>query len=72
LHGSADDVIPPAETLWLEQDVPAGLVRARLISPVVSHVELGGDPTAQDEFELVHWMSAMLDEADDSARPSRH
>jgi pimeloyl-ACP methyl ester carboxylesterase len=68
LHGAADDVIPPAETLWLEQDVPAGLVQARLISPVVSHVELGGDPSARDEFELVHWMSTMLDEADSHRR----
>ena len=64
LHGAADDVIPPAETLWLEHDIPAGLVRRRLISPVVSHVELGGNPTARDEFDLVHWMSVMLDEAD--------
>ena len=68
LHGAADDVIPSAETLWLEQDVPAGLVRGRLISPVVSHVELGGDPSARDEFELVHWMSDMLDEADSHRR----
>ncbi len=64
LHGAADDVIPPAETLWLEQDIPAGHVRARLISPVVSHVELGRHPSARDQFDLVHWMSAMLDEAD--------
>jgi dienelactone hydrolase len=72
LHGAADDVIPSAETLWLEQDIPAGLVKARLISSVVSHVELEGDTSVQDEFDLVHWMSVMLDEADDSARPARH
>jgi len=64
LHGAADNVIPPAETLWLERDVPAGMLRAALISPVVSHVELGRNPTLRDELNLVHWMSAMLDEAD--------
>jgi pimeloyl-ACP methyl ester carboxylesterase len=64
LHGAADDVIPPAESLWLEHDIPAGLVRERLISPVVSHVELGQHPSARDQFDLVHWMSAMLEEAD--------
>jgi dienelactone hydrolase len=64
LHGAADNVIPPAETLWLEHDLPTGLLRERLISPVVSHVELGGNPSVRDQLELVHWMSAMLDEAD--------
>jgi pimeloyl-ACP methyl ester carboxylesterase len=68
LHGAADDVIPPSETLWLERDIPPGLVRGRLISPVVSHVELGADPSAREEFDLVHWMSEMLDEADSHTR----
>ena len=64
LHGAADNVIPPAETLWLERDVPREWLRERLISPVISHVELGGNPSLADELKLVHWMSAMLDEAD--------
>ena len=64
LHGAADNVIPPAETLWLERDIPHEWLRERLISPVVSHVELGANPSVADELKLVHWMSAMLDEAD--------
>jgi dienelactone hydrolase len=31
LHGSADNVVPPTETLWLEQDLPRGVLRAGLI-----------------------------------------
>lgn len=69
LHGAADNVVPPGETLWLEKDIPPGLVRERLISPVVSHVELGDQPAPVDYLRLVHWMSELLSEADQSARP---
>ncbi len=68
LHGAADNVVPPAETLWLERDVPAGLLRESLISPVVSHVELGRKPKVSDYVRLVHWMAMMLDAADDLPR----
>ncbi len=45
LHGSADNVVPPTETLWLEHDLPPGVLRAALISPAIGHVEVGGAGT---------------------------
>jgi len=69
LAGSADNVIPPTETLWLERDLPPGTVRECLISPVVSHVELESKPTLKNRLELVHFMTELLNEADRSSRP---
>lgn len=71
LHGSGDNVIPPAETLWLQHDLPPGVVRECLITPLISHVSLDQHSKVVDNLELVHWMSAMLDEADAHARPAR-
>lgn len=71
LHGAPDNVIPPSETLWLQADLPPGTVRNCLISPVISHVELGGKPKLRDNLLLVHWMEQLLAEAQSSARPSR-
>ncbi|MEO6575631.1 MAG: alpha/beta hydrolase [Polyangiaceae bacterium] len=62
LHGAGDTVIPPSETSWLARDVPQACLRNALISPAISHVELGADATAQDQFALVHFMSGLLDE----------
>ena len=71
LHGAADNVIPPSETLWLRSDLPPAMVRQCLISPVISHVEMGNKPKLKDELLLVHWMAAVLSEAGGSARPLR-
>jgi len=59
LHGSADNVVPPTETLWLEQDLPRGVLRAGLISPAIGHVEVGGS-SVMDQVRLIHWMDEML------------
>ena len=56
-----DNVIPPSETAWLAQEVPARWLRAKLISPAISHVEL--DARSSDRFALVNWMAALLAEA---------
>lgn len=63
LHGEGDDVIPASETLWLEREVPRAWLRAALVSRAVSHVELGGKPTARDRFALVHWTAELLETA---------
>ncbi len=64
LHGSSDNVVPPTETLWLEHDLPAGVLRSALISPAIGHVEVGArqcdGPVPADT----------LDEKD--ARPAGH
>jgi len=59
LHGSADNVVPPTETLWLEKDLPKGVLKAALISPAIGHVEVGGSST-MDQLRLIHWMAEML------------
>lgn len=59
LHGAADNVVPPTETLWLEHDLPAGTVRGALISKAIGHVEVGGSSWV-DQWLLVHWMEKML------------
>jgi dienelactone hydrolase len=67
-HGEGDNVIPPTELLWLERDVPAEKLRAALISPVISHVELGGNPSFTDEWSLVHFMKELLRDCRKRAR----
>lgn len=64
LHGSADNVIPPSEMLWLQQDIPLGLVKDALISPVLSHVSMEGHPSFADNVRLVRFMARMLDRTD--------
>jgi dipeptidyl aminopeptidase/acylaminoacyl peptidase len=65
LHGSADNVVPPTETLWLEHDLPKGVLKDALISPAIGHVEVGGS-TKMDQLRLIHWMKEMLDLLDTS------
>jgi pimeloyl-ACP methyl ester carboxylesterase len=69
LHGSADNVIPPTELLWLEHDVPPADLKAALTSPVLSHVSMEGNPTLADNFRLVRFMAKMLELVDEQ-RPS--
>jgi pimeloyl-ACP methyl ester carboxylesterase len=70
-HGTGDNVIPPSELLWLARDIPADRLKAALISPAISHVELGGKPTFMDEWRLVHFMEELLGEVKQHAH-SRH
>jgi pimeloyl-ACP methyl ester carboxylesterase len=66
LAGSEDNVVPPTETLWLEHDLPPGVLRAALISPAIGHVEVGG-AGVMDQLRLIHWMKQMLDLLDTSS-----
>ncbi|MFZ3266514.1 MAG: alpha/beta hydrolase [Terriglobales bacterium] len=65
LHGSADNVIPPSELLWLKQDVPSASLKAALISPAISHASMDGKPTLADNLRLLHFMAQMLELVDD-------
>ena len=64
LHGSGDNVIPSAEALWLAQDIPPQYLRKVLITPLITHVEVGGKPSWREKAELVEFMAAMLKESD--------
>ncbi len=66
LHGAGDNVIPPSETLWLAKDIPPANLRAVLISPAISHVELGKGATLMDKYRLVHFIVQLLSEAKDA------
>ena len=67
LHGEGDNVIPPAVTRWLAADAPPGSVQNALVSPAIQHVEMHGEPTAKDKYDLVHFMSQVLDDAENES-----
>ena len=66
LHGAADNVIPPSELLWLQRDIPPTALKSALISPAISHVALGGEPSLADQWKLVHFMAQILELTEDT------
>src|SRR5208283_2997840 len=63
LHGSDDTVIPPTELLWLQREIPEDQLLDALISPAITHVEVGSKVSLRDRLALVHWMALMIREA---------
>jgi dienelactone hydrolase len=65
LHGEADNIIPAAETQWMAAELPRHTLKAELISPVLSHLDLDGTgPTAWDELRLVHFFALVVHAAE--------
>jgi dienelactone hydrolase len=65
LHGQADNIIPSAETLWMASELRDENLRAMLVSPVLSHINLdGANPGMMDEWRLVHFFALVLDAAE--------
>ncbi len=65
LHGAGDNIIPAAETLWMESELPTTTLKAALISPVLSHLDLdGGDPGMLDNLRLVRFFALILRDAE--------
>jgi dienelactone hydrolase len=60
LHGSDDNVIPPTELLWLGQRIPQEYLAGALLSPAISHVEVGHKATLREQLALVHWMEKLI------------
>lgn len=66
LHGEGDNIIPSAETEWMEAELPSETLKAALISPVLSHLHLdGAGPTAMDRVRLVHFFALILHAAEE-------
>ena len=65
LHGEGDNIIPAAETLWMESELPTTTLKAALISPVLSHLDLdGAGPSVTDNLRLVHFFALVLQAAE--------
>jgi dienelactone hydrolase len=64
LHGSADDIIPPAESLWLEKDIPREELREVLITGAFSHVDPEKHAPLIEELKLVRFVGDVLRAAD--------
>jgi len=61
LHGAGDNIIPSAETEWMASELPKRSLKAVLISPVLSHLNLdGAGPTMADQLRLVHFFALVL------------
>ena len=61
LHGAGDNIIPAAETLWMESELPTTTLKAALISPVLSHIDVnGGYPGLLDNLRLVHFFALIM------------
>jgi dienelactone hydrolase len=68
LHGAGDSVIPSTETEWLARDAPRAMLRDVLVSRAIEHVELESKTPLREELALVHFMSDVLDAAEDERR----
>jgi dienelactone hydrolase len=65
LHGAGDNIIPSAETEWMASELPKRSLKAELISPVLSHLDLdGAAPTMTDQLRLVHFFAEVLHAAE--------
>ena len=61
LHGEGDNIIPSAETMWMESELPSETLQYALISPVISHLDMGGaTPGALDRWRLLHFFALVL------------
>ncbi|HET9182355.1 MAG TPA: hypothetical protein VFP59_09500 [Candidatus Angelobacter sp.] len=64
LHGASDNIVPPAETLWLERDVPKQDLKGVLISQALTHVNAGNGEPFTEKWKLVHFFAGVLEDAD--------
>jgi dienelactone hydrolase len=65
LHGEGDNIIPSAETQWMGSELPSETLKASLISPVISHLDVDGkDPTIADQGRLIHFFALILHAAE--------
>lgn len=68
LHGELDPVIPVAEAKWLIKEIPPNPGNHVLISKCIGHVELQGEPSFSEVWQLVHFVAEILSRAGKSTR----
>jgi dienelactone hydrolase len=65
LHGQSDNIIPSAESLWTASELPHGTLKAMLVSPVLSHLNLDHPkPGTWDQWQLVHFFAVVMKAAE--------
>ena len=65
LHGAGDNIIPSAETQWIGSELPSETLKASLITPVLSHLDMDATtPTLSDNLRLVHFFALILQAAE--------
>ena len=64
LHGTEDNVIPVSEADWLAAEIPNGLLKDKVLSPAIIHVNPSAQVSAKEELDLVNYISDILSEAD--------
>jgi acetyl esterase/lipase len=65
LHGEGDNIIPAAETLWMARELSRQDLKAMLVSPVLSHVNLDGPQAgAMEQWRLVHFFGQIMSAAE--------
>lgn len=65
LHGANDDIIPYTESLWLEREIPSGMLKQSLVTPLLSHVDLQ-EVSVRDRMAVVHFMAVLLQMAEET------
>ena len=67
LHGEGDNIIPSAETLWMANELQPDDLKAMLVSPVLSHLDLNGPkPGPMDQWRLINFFAQMIRTAESS------
>lgn len=69
LHGAADNIIPSSETLWMARELPPTQLRAALVSPVLSHLDMdGAEPRFKDQMQLLHFFAQVIETVERGTR----
>jgi len=59
LHGAGDTVIPPSEAEWASRELGSNRHEI-LVTPLIEHVAVRGEPEWQQQVELVQFMARLL------------
>jgi dienelactone hydrolase len=65
LHGAGDNIIPAPEALWIAQELPPATLKIVLVSPILSHLDMDGEPQPgwRDTRHLVNLFASTIREA---------